>query len=142
MIKGAVIQCNPKPGSEKSILDLHVENDWVLNHKSFVSQSPSESAIIAFTESEVLEISIASIHYLIGLSQAFLQLNRIIEQATSRLYFFDHSLTPLQKYQYLFENKPQLLQKFPLKFIASFLKITPETLSRVREKFVKSNSSS
>lgn len=140
--KGAIYQCGPKPGAEKNIIDLHTENDWVLNHKSFISQSPSESIIVAFTESDVLEISIESIHDLINRSPAFLQLNRIIEQATSRLYFFDHSLTPLQKYQYLFENKPHLIQTFPLKFIAGFLKITPETLSRVREKFVKSKSSS
>jgi hypothetical protein len=35
------------------------------------------------------------------------------------------------------ENKPQLTQNFPLKIIASYLKVSPETLSRSREKFAK-----
>jgi CRP-like cAMP-binding protein len=136
--KGAVYQYNAT-ARENNIIDLHIQDDWCFNHKSFIAQMPSENTMAAFTRSDLLEISISSIHYLIGMSTAFLQLNRILEPATSRLYFFDHQLTPLQKYQYLFENKPQILQAFPLKAIASFLKIAPETLSRVREKFVKPN---
>ena len=137
ILKGAIYQYSLKSAIEYNIIDLHVENEWLLNHKSFVSQTPSVNFISAFTESEILEISIESIHYLMGRSPAFFQLNKILEHSTSRVYFFDNLLTPLQKYQFIFENKPQLLQKFPLKIIASFLKITPETLSRVREKFVK-----
>jgi len=41
-------------------------------------------------------------------------------------------MTPTEKYRYILSNKPQLIQKFPLKYIASYLNITPETLSRVR----------
>ncbi|MEO5563434.1 MAG: hypothetical protein ABIR18_08365, partial [Chitinophagaceae bacterium] len=61
----------------------------------------------------------------------------IFEQATSRVHFFDNRLNPTEKYQYILDNKSGLLQKFPLKLIASYLKITPETLSRVRESFSK-----
>lgn len=137
LLNGAICQYGLKSDNERYIIDLHTENEWFLNHKSFVSQKPSENIITAFTESDILELSIESIHYLIGQSMAFLQLNKIFESCTSRVYFFDNVLTPLQKYQFVFENKQQLLQKFPLKIVASFLKITPETLSRVREKFAK-----
>lgn len=137
ILKGTVFQYNLKSDKEYQIIDLHIENEWFLNHKSFVSQMPSDSIIGAFTESDIFEVSIESIHYLIGKSPAFLQLNKILEYSPSRVYLFDNLLTPLQKYQFIFENNPQLLQKFPLKIIASFLKITPETLSRVREKFAR-----
>jgi len=46
-------------------------------------------------------------------------------------------MTPLQKYQYILDHRPDLIQQFPLKIIASYLKITPETLSRVRDKLSK-----
>jgi CRP-like cAMP-binding protein len=138
ILKGAIYQYKLKSGSECNVIDLHIENEWFLNQKSFLSQMPSDYTIGAFTESKLLEVSIDSIHYLIGHSSSFLQLIKIFENSTSRVYFFDNLLTPLQKYQFIFENKPQLLQKFPLKMIASFLKVTPETLSRVREKFAKS----
>jgi CRP-like cAMP-binding protein len=137
ILTGALYQYSLKSDTEYRIIDLHLENDWLLNHKSFVSQTPSDSFMRAFTKSSILEVSIESIHYLIVQSSAFLQLNKILEHSTSRVYFFDDLLTPIQKYQFIFENRPELLQQFPLKIIASFLKITPETLSRVREKFVK-----
>jgi CRP-like cAMP-binding protein len=137
IIKGAFLQYNSKDEIEQNIIDLHLENDWFLNHQSFVSQKPSETIIEAYTESIVFEINIITLHSLIGQSPAFFQLGKVLEQINSRTYFFDNSLTPLQKYQYLLENRREIMQTFPLKIIASYLKITPETLSRVREKLSK-----
>lgn len=102
-----------------------------------MSQKPSESFVQAYAESEILELTVQSLHGLIAESPAFLQMGRILEQATARVHFFDNDLTPIQKYEHLLNNRPQLLQKFPLKIIASYLKITPETLSRVREKLAR-----
>lgn len=135
-LNGAIYQYNFKSGTDKNILDLHLENEWVLNHRSFVAQAPSGGFISAFTECSVLELSIESIHFLIGCSLSFLQLNKILNSA-SRNDFFDEVVTPLQKYLFIVNNKPQLIQRFPLKMIASYLKITPETLSRTRRKAVK-----
>ena len=50
--------------------------------------------------------------------------------SVSRIVLFDNALTPKAKYAYVLNNSPQLIQEFPLKMIASYLKITPETLSR------------
>jgi CRP-like cAMP-binding protein len=137
LLEGAVYQHSIKADGLIQVLDLHADGEWFLNHQSFVTQTPSESNISAFADTWLLEISIESIHFLIGQSPSFLQLNKILAQSTSRVYFFDHSSTPLQKYEYLFRNKQLLLKRFPLKMIASYLKITPETLSRVRERFAK-----
>lgn len=76
-------------------------------------------------------------HRLIGQSQSFLQMGKILEESTSRIDFFDNNNTQDEKYQYVLENKPELIQSFPQKLIASYLKITPETLSRVRNRFSK-----
>jgi hypothetical protein len=107
-------------------------NEWVLNHRSFVTQQPADSSISSFTGGIILELSIQSIHYLIGHSLSFLQLNKIMDNAVSRIVLFDNALAPKEKYLYVLNNRPQLIQEFPLKMIASYLKITPETLSRVR----------
>jgi len=42
--------------------------------------------------------------------------------------------TAKERYQCILENKPELLKKFPLRFIASMIGITPTQLSRVRKK--------
>ena len=104
----------------------------MFNHVSLIDQSPSKTTIKAFTKSEVIELSLSSLHNLIANSQAFVQLGRIFNQPKNRIYLFDNSLNPTQKYNYIKEAKPLISQIFPIKMIASYLKISPETLSRVR----------
>lgn len=120
---------------EENIIDLYLTNDWVINYQSFVGQRPSTTEIKAYSDGELLEMSIYTVHYLIETSPVFFQLGKLLEQAVARNHYFDNALTPLQKYTHLLETRPQLLQQFPLKMIASYLKITPETLSRVRSMY-------
>ena len=115
-------------------IDLYIKNDWVINHKSFSTRQPSEYTIQSFKKSFVYELTIDSVHKLISKSQAFLTMGKILEESTSRINFFDNNNTPDEKYDFIINNKPQLLQEFPQKIIASYLKITPETLSRVRKR--------
>jgi CRP-like cAMP-binding protein len=137
MLEGAVFQYRLNAEKERDIIDLHLPGDWFFNYPSLIGQKPSESCIAAFADSVVLELTLETIHYLTGKSLAFLQLNKVLEGATSRMAFFDRSLTPLEKYQFILQSRPQLIQAFPLKMIASYLCITPETLSRVRERITK-----
>ena len=137
ILTGAVYQYNYIDEFQENVIDLHLDHEWFLNDNSFISQKPSVSFIKAYTDSRILELNIESLHYLIGKSPAFLQLGKIFEQATYRVRLFDNRLTPTQKYQYILDHRRDLIQKFPLKYIASYLKITPETLSRVRENLAK-----
>lgn len=134
IVSGSFYQYNIDPEFNKNIIDLNIPNDCVINHKSFTSRKPSECSIEAFEDSAVYEISMDAIHKLIALSQSFLQMGKILEETTSRIDFFDNNFTPDEKYHYIITNKPNLLQNFPQTIIASYLKITPETLSRVRKR--------
>ncbi len=131
ILSGAVYQFK-YDDIDENVFDLHCANDWFVGHASFVTKKPSNTIIKAYSDCEVLEISMDSIHELIAHSPAFLQLGKILDTAVSRAYYFDNPLTPHEKYDYLMKTRPQLLQNFPLTIIASYLKITRETLSRVR----------
>lgn len=48
-----------------------------------------------------------------------------------RVKFFQ-SFDGKQRYQFLLENKPHFIQRIPQNLLASFLGITPESLSRIR----------
>ena len=117
---------------DQNIIELHIENEWFLNYSSFISQKPSIDTIKAYEDSEILEMTVYSLHNLIKISPIFFQLGKLLQPTTLRTQFFDDAMTPTKKYNYVLEFRPQLLQKFPLKYIASYLKIAPETLSRVR----------
>jgi CRP-like cAMP-binding protein len=134
---GAIYQYGVKDEIEQNVIDLHIEGEWLLNHKSFIAQKPSENIIQAYTDSSLWELTLENLHKLIGQSPAFFLLGKLLEPSNSRITFFDNDSTPIQKYEHILQTRPQLLQVFPLRIIASYLKITPETLSRVRAKLAK-----
>jgi CRP-like cAMP-binding protein len=120
---------------DENIIELHIENEWFLNYSSFISQKPSNEIIKAYADSEILEMTVYSLHNLIETSPVFFQLGKLLQPTTLRTQFFDDAMTPSEKYKYVLEHRPRLLQKFPLKYIASYLKIAPETLSRIRSSY-------
>jgi len=118
----------------EATLNLFLPDDWVLEYKSFMSQQPSESIIRAASDSEVFGLSVWDFHELARISEAYFRLGRILEHAIQNQDFQHNRLTPEQKYERLITTRPELLHHFPLKTIASYLGMTPETLSRVRKK--------
>jgi CRP/FNR family transcriptional regulator, anaerobic regulatory protein len=40
--------------------------------------------------------------------------------------------SPIERYRRVIARSPQLFQEVPLKYIADYLRMTPETLSRLR----------
>lgn len=135
--QGFCYQHNFSAGDEQIIIDLHLSGEWCLNQQSFITQKPSATSITAFTDVQVAELNAHSIHHLIKLSPVFFQLGKLLDAASARINFFDKNFSPTEKYLHILEHRPALLHHFPLKMIASYLKITPETLSRVREKLSK-----
>jgi len=121
--------------TEDVIIDLHLQNEWMFNQQSLTEQVSSNTTIKAFSKSEVIELSLNSFHWLCSKSQSFLQFGKILNQSVNRVFLFDHSLTPHEKYRYINKAKPQLIKVFPIKMVASYLKIAPETLSRVRANY-------
>lgn len=119
---------------DENIIDLHMANDWCLNHSSFVTQKSSIAIIKAHSALTVFELSITSVHELVVLSPSFFQLGRVLHQTVSRIHYFDNANTAEEKHSLLLTERPELFQRFPLKMIASYLKITPETISRIRAK--------
>ncbi|MEP1034275.1 Crp/Fnr family transcriptional regulator [Ekhidna sp.] len=111
--------------------NLFTINSWVINNSSFTGQIPSKCKIEAFEESEILVIGIHDLHHLISESPAFFALGKILEVDSKKP---KSSATPQEKYLQLLDQNSAIIQKFPLKYIASYLGMTPETLSRVRRK--------
>ncbi len=132
IVKGSFYQSYYSSIREEQIItDLHLPNEWIFNLESLVKQSPAKARTTAFEKSEVMELTLDSLHKLIAVSNKFLQFNRLLI-ADPKLNFYDENMTPAEKYSYILKTRPQLIQTFPLSMIASYLKIRPETISRIR----------
>ncbi len=134
---GTVSHIRYSSSGDRHIVNLSLQGDWVLDHESFTRQSPSNIAIIAQSNCLVSSISIESLHELIAISNKYFILGRLFAASELESFMNRHDTTPDVRYLYLLEHRPELLQAFTLKDIASFLRMTPETLSRIRKRIRK-----
>ncbi|WP_077133816.1 Crp/Fnr family transcriptional regulator [Spirosoma montaniterrae] len=114
------------------------EGDFVLSPVSFYTQSPSNEYIVLLEETILHSISRARLNELYDRYPAFNQIGRVLtetyyvqsEQRTGTLRLADAA----SKYAYFLRAYPGLINRVSLKLVASFLNISPETLSRLRAK--------
>lgn len=130
--QGSIRQFYCDEEAQEITVNLQTEMDWVLDQQSFLSQKPSKLHVQAFENSELWELTVQVLHELISLSPSFFRLGKLLQKE------LDHSdqkqASPQVKYLNLIQTKPLIIQRFPLKYIASYLRMTPETLSRVRNR--------
>ena len=135
--KGSLRQYYRDLEANEVVINLFIEQGWVLDHASFTGQKSSKNYIEACEDSLLFGISIHDIHALIASYPSFLSLGRILETTARDPLYSNPRISPEEKYLHLLQNQPKLLQKFQLRHIASYLGITPETLSRVRRKIIQ-----
>ncbi|MDX2068630.1 MAG: Crp/Fnr family transcriptional regulator [Haliscomenobacter sp.] len=109
------------------------ENEIVGSINSLVNLGIANETIQLIEDSELIEFTISDfdvkdekfIHFKTQIIQYyFIELEK-------RVKFFQ-SLDAKQRYQYLLQHKPQFIKRIPQHLLASFLGITPESLSRIR----------
>ena len=108
---------------------------------SFFTQTPSTESIEALTESIVAILPYTALQKIYQNFPEFNYQTRIITEQyfykqEQRLYLL-RKHNALSKYKYFLENYASFLQAIPQKYIASFLNISPETLSRTRSRLSK-----
>ena len=104
---------------------------------SFLNEKPSDFAIKAIKKSEVKVMRKELFDEFISSSSENLQLwQRILSTVILEMGEREKDLllySPEKRYQRVLERTPGLFQLVPAKYIASYLRMTPETLSRIRK---------
>lgn len=117
-------------------LNFYTENSWVTDLESFMSQQPSANFLEACEDTHIAGISLRQIHRLMDVHSDFRMLNLLIANLTVPATHLTSLKTssPDEKYRELLDKWPGWINRFPQHQIASYLGITPETLSRVRSR--------
>lgn len=114
------------------------DGSWSGEFVSFVTRKPARFDVVAITDSVLLGIRYEDLQTLyreIPVMERFGRL--ILEQlltGRAEREIEQLSLSAEERYDRLVARSPQLLQLVPQKDIASYLRMTPETFSRLRRK--------
>ena len=131
--KGSLRFYTVTEGKELTI-NFFTENNWVADLDSLLPQQPSKNYIEAFEDTDIATITINDIHLLMDISPCFRMLNLLLADLSipATHVISIKTQNPDERYKELLKNYPGWINRFPQNQIASYLGITPETLSRVR----------
>lgn len=123
------------------ILSFAIEHWWIGDFESFNNHTPSKMFVEALEDSQVYVISLDKKQKLLAnipqLEHAYrILLERHLQNYQERIYSV-LALSAQERYERFLQKYAKLVQCVPQYSIASFLGITPETLSRIRSKQVK-----
>jgi CRP-like cAMP-binding protein len=141
IVKGSARTFTVDDKGHEHILKLSLENWWLADFESFYKLTPSRFNIEALENLEVLQSTNAQIEEFLKDIPAFSAMANVISQnntiATQKRMQTAMSYTAEERYEDLISNYPQFLQRFPQNMIASYLGLSPETLSRLKKNAIK-----
>jgi CRP-like cAMP-binding protein len=136
IVKGAMRQYSIDEKGIEHVVNFYIENYWASDRESMIMLTPSVFNIDAWEDTEILIITRAEIRDLISKIPAIAEMLRLMDErnaiANQRRLNSTISSTADKRYEEFARNHPQFIQRFPQYLIASFLGITQESLSRIR----------
>lgn len=122
---------------QENTAQFFFENAWYTDFDSFLTGRPSKVNIQALEKSEVLVLSSKNMHELYDEMPKFEKLGRKMAEnaflgVRSRNEMLEN-FTAEERYLNLLKERPKVIERVPQHFIASYIGIKPESLSRIRK---------
>jgi len=113
-------------------------NWWTGDKTSFYSGAPSRFSVQALEETEIFQADKRNWEIALETIPAFEKWYRVKArksyEAAQQKLIDTHTETAEEKYLKLIRNAPDIVQRIPQHYIASYLGIRPQSLSRIRKK--------
>jgi CRP-like cAMP-binding protein len=137
-IRKGAIRGYAKEGSKEITTWITAENEMVTSIRGLKLQQPSLENIQAIEACDLVMVRYDNLQFLY---EHYIEMNivgrKLLEQyysdAEERAYI-SRIPNAAKRYHYFLETKSNLANRIPLKYIASYLGMTIETLSRIRSK--------
>ena len=138
--KGLLKSYHSDDKGNEHINQFSPEGWWTSDMSSFFSGGISFYSIDAMEDSEVLLITREDFENLtieVPVMDRYFRLlfqNSLITK--ERRLISSHTHTAEEKYRHLVENNPDLMKRIPQNLLASYLGLSPETLSRLKKNVI------
>lgn len=135
--KGALRSYSIDARGVEHVVQIALEDYWMADLYSYLNNTPSNIAIEAIEDAEILLIKYNDVDKMCLEFPAMERFFRkLVEKAYSAILQRINSVKSLSaedRYKNLLKNQPEFLKRIPLVHIASYLGMTPESLSRIRK---------
>ena len=115
--------------------------EYATEYVSFLTRQPSEIHVKAMEDSELIELHYDKVQILYDHFPVWQKYGRlmaenlflVLAERTHRLLYH----TPEENYLKLLQDRPDIIERMPQHYIASYLGIQPESLSRIRKRLME-----
>jgi CRP-like cAMP-binding protein len=119
--------------------DMVLEGDFLCDYLSFITRKETPYEVRTFEPCRVFRISHDSLTGFLEESEFCLPFWRYAIEALyidkHQQYILSFTQTASEIYGLILKYQPEIVKRIPQKYIASYLGITPQSLSRIRNRF-------
>jgi len=122
---------------EEHTIRFGYQNNFIVSLDSFITEKPSDFYIQAIKKTSLKIIKKKTFKNLINSNVELQNIwTKILEQLILQQLEREKDIltsSPIERYKRVLKRSPQLFQEIPNKYIADYLRMTPETLSRIKK---------
>jgi CRP-like cAMP-binding protein len=119
-------------------INFSFEGNFFTDFASLITRTPTTDYMVAMEDLEILQIQYDDLQRAYESSPVWQKFGRLMAEnvlvfvvARNKTLLFN---SPEERYLMLMRERPKVMANVPLKYIASYLGITPEALSRIRKR--------
>lgn len=125
-------------------IQFAVEDWWISDYNSYIFQKPATMFVVALEDSIILELGYEKEKELKRSNHKFETFFRVMAERSGAFFqkriISSLTLTAEERYNEFLETYPSVVQRLPQYAIASYLGMTTEFLSKIRNKKVRKKS--
>jgi CRP/FNR family transcriptional regulator, anaerobic regulatory protein len=137
-INSGCMRCFYTVDGVENTVQFFFSDSWYTDYASFLTGKPCVENLQALEVSEVVQFRKDDLYKLYHTYPTFDRVGRVLaENAFLSVSLLNQMLTneePENRYLNLIKQRPEVVQQIPQHYIASYLGVKPETLSRIRKR--------
>ncbi|WP_310555968.1 Crp/Fnr family transcriptional regulator [Flavobacterium sp.] len=123
---------------EEKVVEFFFENKWFTDYNSFLTGQPTFENVQAIELCEVVHFRKSDVEKLYVTNPVFEKVGRVLAEeaiiSLMNLIGMKTNQDPEERYINLLKQRPELFERVPQHFIASYLGLQPQSLSRIRKR--------